>query len=357
MDRRTFLKTAGLAAAGAALGRGPLAPVEVLGAAKPEQIVIMTWGGLWGDSMRKGVDAPFQEATGIKVVQDRGSSPVERITKLKVNLGNQVFDLVQLHDGLFPLAVKQGVLEPIDRSSPHLTNLKDVYPEFIHEHWVVNIFSALGVTYNTRLVKRPPTGFADLWSSEFRGRIVLPEVSHSIGTYIIPIGAMVSGKSPKDAEAGFEMLKRMVDLRPIWAKDTDTIMASFQNEEAVIGLLYKSQTYTVIGKGAPVRWIYPKEGAISISWGTGIARNTKNREWAERYLNLVLDAKAQTHFTHAFNYPGSNRKMIDLLPPELQERARFSPEELKNLVQLDHEFMSDRRAEWTERWNRVVAGG
>ncbi len=357
MDRRTFLKTTGLVVAGSALGPGPLAPRDARGAAKPEQIVIMTWGGLWGDSMRKGVDVPFQEATGIKVVQDRGSSPVERITKLKVNLNNQVFDLVQLHDGLFPLAVKQGVLEPINRNSPYLTNLKDVYPEFVHEHWVVNIFSALGVTYNTRLVKKPPVGFADLWSPEFKGRIVLPEVSHSIGTYIIPIGAMASGKSPKDAEAGFEMLKRMVELRPIWAKDTDTIMASFQNEEAVIGLLYKSQTYTVIGKGAPVQWVYPKEGAISITWGTAIAKNSKNREWAERYLNLVLDPKAQTHFTYAFNYPGSNRKMLDLLPAELQERARFSAEELKNLVQLDHAFMSDRRAEWTERWNRIVAGG
>jgi spermidine/putrescine-binding protein len=341
-------------AAGTALG----AQVKgAAGAAKPEQLVVMTWGGLWGDSVRKGVDAAFEKATGIKVVQDRGSSPVERITKLKVNLGNQIFDLVQLHDGLFPLAVRQGVLEPINKKSSHLTNLKDVYPEFIHEHWIVQIFSALGIIYNTKLVKKPPVGFADLWSEEFKGRIVLPEISHSIGTYIIPIGAMAQGKDPKDAEAGFEMLKRMVALRPIWAKDTDTIMNSLKNEEAVVGLLYKSQTYTVLGWGAPVAWVYPKEGAISITWGTGIAKNTKNLEWAERYLNLTLDAEAQTHFTHAFNYPGSNRKMIDLLPPELQQRARFAPEELKRMVQLDHGFMSDKRAEWTERWNRVVAGG
>jgi putative spermidine/putrescine transport system substrate-binding protein len=355
MKRREFLKTAGVGAAGLALESGM---TQAWGAGKPEQIVVMTWGGLWGDSVRKGVDTPFEKETGIPVIQDRGSSPVERITKLKVNLSNQIFDLVQLHDGLFPLAVKQGVLEPIHRDSPLLTNLKDVYPDFIHDHWIVQIFSALGIIYNTKLVKKPPVSFADLWSKEFMGRIVLPEISHSIGTYIIPIGAMARGKSPKDAAVGFEMLKKIVALRPIWAKDTDTIMNSLKNEEAVVGLLYKSQTYTVQKKwGAPVAWVYPKEGAISISWGTGIAKNTKNFEWAERYLNLTLDAEAQTHFTRAFNYPGSNRKMIDLLPPELQERARFSPQELQRLVHLDHTFMSDHRAEWTERWNRVVAGG
>jgi len=354
MRRREFLKTAGLAAAGLAVGEGPR---RATAAAKPEQLVVMTWGGLWGDSVRKGVDTAFEKATGIKVVQDRGSSPVERVTKLKVNLSNQIFDLVQLHDGLFPLAIKQGVLEPLNKKSPHLTNLKEVYPDFVHDHWIVQIFSALGIIYNTKLVKKPPVGFADLWSDEFKGRIVLPEISHSIGTYIIPVGAMARGKSSKDEETGFEMLKRMVALRPIWAKDTDTIMNSLKSEEAVIGLLYKSQTYTVQGWGAPVQWVYPKEGAISITWGTGIAKHTKNMEWAERYLNLTLDAEAQTHFTQAFNYPGSNKKMVDLLPATLQQRARFSAQELKELVQLDHGFMSDRRAEWTERWNRVVAGG
>ena len=29
---------------------------------------------------------------------------------------------------------------------------------------------------------------------------------------------MAQGKDPKDAEVGFEMLKRMVGLRPIWVE-------------------------------------------------------------------------------------------------------------------------------------------
>ncbi|HZS84105.1 MAG TPA: extracellular solute-binding protein [Stellaceae bacterium] len=353
MRRRDFL-----IAGGTALGAAPLAGIApALAQGKPDKIVIMTWGGLWGDSLRQGVDTPFEKATGVTVLQDRGSSPVQRITKLKVSLDNQGFDLLQLHDGLYPLAVKQGVIEPINRNSPRLTNLKDVYPQFIHPDWVVQIFSAIGVTYNTKLVKNPPTSFADLWRPEFKGRIVLPEISHSIGTYIIPIGAMAEGKSPKDAETGFTMLKKMVELQPIWAKDTDTIMNSLRDEEAVVALLYKSQTYTVQGWGTPVKWVYPKEGAIAISWGTSIAKNTKHKELAETYLNLTLDPQGQTFFTKAFNYPGSNRKELALLSPELQERAKFSPDELAHLVELDHEFMSNERAAWTERWNRIVAGG
>jgi putative spermidine/putrescine transport system substrate-binding protein len=353
MRRRELL--AGAAASAAAAPFAGILPAAAQ--AKPENIVIMTWGGLFGDSVRQGVDQIFEKATGVKVVQDRGSSPVERVTKLKVGLADQPVDCVMLHDGLFPLAAKQGVLEPIDRNSPRLANLKDVYPQFIRDNWVVCIFSAVGITYNKKLVKTPPTSFADLWRPEFKGRIVLPEISHSIGTYIVPIGAMAQGKDPKDADTGFEMLKKMVDLKPIWAKDTDSMMNAFRDEEAVVGLLYKSQTYTVQGWGTPVEWVYPKEGAIAISWGTGIAKGTKKKELAESWLNATLDPAAQAVFAKSFNYPGSNRKTVEMLPPELQERTRMSESELKGLVELDHEFMANERGAWTERWNRVVAGG
>ncbi len=350
MRRRDFLAATGATIASVPFARGAAA------AGKPDNIVVMTWGGLWGDSVRKGIDEPFEKLTGVKVVQDRGSTPDQRIAKLKVSLDDQAFDVVQIHDGLVPLAVKQGVLEPLDTNSPRLGNLKDVYPKFAKSHWVAQIFSGIGLTYNTKLVKNPPTSYADLWRPEFKGRIVLPEISHSIGPYIIPIGALAEGKSPKDGDAGFEMLKRMADLKPIWAKDTDTIMNSLRDEEAVVGLLYKSQTYTVQGWGTPVKWVYPKEGSILYSSGTGIAKNTKNKELAEQWLNLTLDPKLQTYFTEKFSYPGTNRKMVDMLPPELQERAKFSQEELDHLIELDQEFMASHRAEWTDHWNRIVAG-
>ncbi|HEY1437834.1 MAG TPA: hypothetical protein VGG82_10085 [Casimicrobiaceae bacterium] len=105
MRRRQILKASGAMLAAPVLAQ--LArPFDAL--AKTEQVIIMTWGGLWGDAMRDNVDTAYQKATGIKVLQDRSASPVERITKLKVSLDNQTVDLFQLADGLVPLAVKQA---------------------------------------------------------------------------------------------------------------------------------------------------------------------------------------------------------------------------------------------------------
>jgi spermidine/putrescine-binding protein len=353
MRRRQWIKAGGAALAGPLLAP-LLRPLDAL--AKTDQIVVMTWGGQWGDAMRDNVDAAYEKATGIKVVQDRGASPVDRITKIKVSLPNPPADCFQLADGLVPLAIKQGVAEKLDRNSPRMPNLRNMIPTFWNDYWAPQIFSVIGIIYNTKLVKMPPAGWEDLWRPEFKGRIVLPEISHSIGSYIIPIGAVAAGKSWDDEEAGFAMLKKMADLRPIWAKDTDTMMNSMRTEDAMIGILYKSQTYTVKGYGAPVEWVYPKEGGIAYTSGTCIAKGTKNLEAAEQYINVTMDPNVQTFAAKIYNYGGTNKDTLSKLPPELQQRVKFPQDQLDHLIKLDLGMMADKRAAWVERWNRVVAG-
>ena len=168
MQRRDMMK----------LGAGAFA-APVLGGAgsasgQTRQLVTMTWGGLWGDAMRDNIDAEFEKRTGVKVQQDRSASPVERITKLKIGLNDQKVDCFQLADGLVPLAIKQGVCEKLDRASPRMGHVRNMIPQFWNDYWVPQIFSVIGVCYNTKLVKTPPTSYADLWKPEFKGRIVLP---------------------------------------------------------------------------------------------------------------------------------------------------------------------------------------
>jgi spermidine/putrescine-binding protein len=352
--RRRFLLKAGGAALAAPLLAPFLWPLDAL--AKTDHIVVMTWGGRWGDAMRDNVDAAYEKATGIKVVQERGAGPAERITKIKVSAPNPEADCFQLADGLVPLAIKQGVAEKLDRNSPRMPNLRNMIPTFWNDYWVPQIFSVIGIVYNTKLVKTPPTGWADLWRPEFKGRIVLPEISHSIGSYIIPIGAVAAGKSWNDEEAGFAMLKKMADLRPIWAKDTDTIENSMQTGDALIGILYKSQTYSVKDRGGPVEWVYPNEGGIVYTSGTCIAKGTKNLEAAEQYINVTMDPNVQPFAAKIYNYGGTNKETLSHLSPELQKRVEFPPDQLDRLIKLDLGMMTDRRAAWVERWNRVVAG-
>ncbi|GAW37312.1 spermidine/putrescine-binding periplasmic protein precursor [Roseovarius sp. A-2] len=352
MKRRDFIRLTGSTALAGGLATAGL-PVF----AQATELSMMTWGGLWGASMAERVGVPFTEATGVEVVQDTGSSPVERITKIKISEDDQIYDLVQLADGVVPLAEAQGTLEDLDVNSPNLPYLKDVPEKFRTKGWVAMIYSALGIVYNPDLVKNPPTSFADLWKEEYAGQIVLPAINHSIGPYIVPIGALAAGADLKDAETGFAKLRELVALDPIWARDTDSIMSALQTGEAAIGLLYKSQTYTVLANGGNVKWVFPEEGAITYMSGTGIAKGTKNLEAAEKYINATIDPNLQSWVTEVYNYAPTNPATLEKLSPELQERVQFTSEEQERIINLDQDFMSMNRADWTDMWNRIVAGG
>lgn len=352
MQRRKFLGLSAGLVASSPFASGALSVHAAQAQSKPDSLVAMTWGGPWAATVRAGVDEKFQAETSIQVVQDT-SNPMQRITMLKVNIDNQTYDAVNLPDSLLPLAVKQGVLEKIDRSSPRLTNLPDIYPQFVHDYWIGQIFSAVGIGYDETQVKTPPSSFADLWNPEYRGRVVLPDINHSIGTYVMLMGALAEGKPiAGNEEVAFDRLKRLVDLDPVWSNND--LAQPFRNGEAVIGLLYKNQAFSLQDQGYPVKWVYPREGAFSLSWGWGIAKNTKNRDWVETYINLTLDPQGQTHFTDYSNYPGTNAKMAQFLSPEAQERVKFTDEERESLIQPDQSYIDERRAEWIDRWNEIV---
>jgi putative spermidine/putrescine transport system substrate-binding protein len=354
MLRRDFLKTGALALAGSA-GLG-LAQ-DAWAAGKPQQLKVLSWGGPWAGALKEGVDASFTRQSGIAVAVEATQIAYERIDKLKASLANQVYDIVQLYDEVWPYAVMADVVEPIDRNSPRLKNLKGVYPRFIHSHWVAQSFTAIGLVYNTERVKSPPAAFADLWRPEFKGRIALPDMLENIGADMIPIAALAAGKDPKDAEAGFAMLQKLVQQQPIWTKDSYSRMTALKDGRAVVAILQESDAHRAQAMGAPVKWVYPKEGAISISWGTGIAKGTKNKEWAELYLDETLDAKNQAFFTRAFYYAGTNSNALGQLTPELQASVRFTTDELNRLVELDQAFIAQHRKEWDERFKRITGAG
>ena len=49
-------------------------------------------------------------------------------------------------------------------------------------------------------------------------------------------------------------------------------------------------------------------------------------------------------------------RVLALLPPELQQRVQFSQTQIGKIIDLDQQFISTHRADWTDQWNRIVNG-
>lgn len=351
IDRRTFLRAAGGAAA---LAAAPLRAGRGEAQTKPKNLVLSNWGGEWGNFVKESVDAEFTKRYGIPVVHDPSADNAARITKVKLSIAQGTYDLIHLADGFFARAIDEGILEKLNYQSPNFTNTPDVDKGLQNPYWPAAIFNGMGLAYNPGMVKEPPTSWADLWKPEYKGKIVLPGVNHSFGLYVLFYGALAAGKEWKDVDTGLEMLKRLTDQRPVWSLDTPTIMKMFQREEAALGWLGKAEVLTVQNWGGKTQFAFPTEGGIYVSWGWAITKGSKNVEWAERYINITLDPQVQALFAKRWNYAGSNAKWVEQSPPEIRKRIEWRPEELRRLIVLDQQWITRRRAELTEKWNKIV---
>ena len=207
-------------------------------------------------------------------------------------------------------------------------------------------------------MKNPPTAWADLWRPEFKGRIVLPEISHPIGSYIIPIGALAQGKSPKDEAAGLRDAEE--DGGPAsdlgqghrYDDERDAHRGRGHRHPLQVADLYGRRAGTRRSNGCTRR-----EGGIAFTVRQpALPENTKNLEAAEEYLNVTMDPERAAFAAKIYNYGGTNKDTLARLSPELQERVKFPQDQIDRMVKLDLEFMGDNRAAWVERWNKVVAG-
>ena len=92
--------------------------------------------------------------------------------------------------------------------------------------------------------------------------------------------------------------------------------------------------------------------------GTEVCRSIKADPRTKHVPVVMLTAKGQEiDRVVGFEVGADDYVTKPFSVNELQARVRISDDELNRVVELDHGFMADRRADWTDRWNRVVAGG
>lgn len=163
-----------------------------------QRITVAMYGGNWGnwgDAFRACVAEPFTKATGIQVVPETGTSTVT-LAKLQQQKAAPTIDAAWIDGGISELAQAAGVLDHLDTAA--LPNLKQVEQKGIYRSGstafaVSTGWYSLGMTYNTKEVKQPPTSWMDLWKPEYKGLVAIPAPANSAGVPFVFFMAKVMG--------------------------------------------------------------------------------------------------------------------------------------------------------------------
>jgi putative spermidine/putrescine transport system substrate-binding protein len=319
-------------------------------------LTISTWGGVTSDGIRDYVGPEFEKQTGAKLAFDIGGQGA-RYNKLLAQKGNQGADVFFGTDESVVGGLRAGVLQTADlKAVPNYTELYD-WSKTVKAADPANQIAGVPYTlisyvlaYNPETVKTKPTSWGDLWQPEFRGKLAFAAPAHSQMPALVIIAAELAGGSAANVEPGFA---KLAQLRPnkltfFWTDWAPMLKTGDTNAATEFDYYLESMK----AQGYPIDYVFPTEGAIGAAECAALVAGTKNREVAQAFLNLMIDAKIQETFaTKTFQGPTNKRVQ---LADSVAAKMSYGEAKLKQIRFFDPVAWYEARPGWTERLNTEV---
>ena len=319
-----------------------------------ETIYVAGSGGSTEQVFKTQIIPAFEARTGAKVVYVSGNS-TETLAKLQAQKGKQEISFAMIDDGPMYQAVAQGLCARVEETGP----IKDLYPvsRMVGGRSVGVGFIATGLAYNKEIFAKngwkAPTSWNDLTDPKYKQKVVIPPISNGYGLLTLLMMAKLNGGGEDKIDPGFDaMIKKVAPNVLAWEPSPGKMAQMLQTGEAGLAVWGNSRTQAVADQGAPVEFVYPKEGAVVIMVAGCVVEGAPQAKLAQQFLQHVVSAESQAQIARAVSWGPVNR--TTKLSPELASRVVFGPEKVGALIAPNYDVVNAKRAEWTNRWNRAV---
>ncbi|WP_352418264.1 ABC transporter substrate-binding protein [Proteiniborus sp.] len=321
---------------------------------EPTELVVSTWG-FNEDLLRKNIYEPFEKANNVKIVLEVGNN-ADRLNKLR--LGSSNVDVIQLAEGFAIQAIEEGLFEKIDRSNiPNIENLYDVAKApFGEEYGPAYTVGRYGIMYDTAQVDKPIESWADLWDDSLGKKLIFPDMTTTAGPFTPFIVADIEGLDVKtDIDAIFAKIKDLnKNLVKVYSKSSEVVNMFSQGEASVVA--GQDFSFGQVKEAVPTaKWVDPKEGAYAIVNTINIAKGTKNKELAEKFIDWILSEEVQK--ANAIDKVDSPANKNVVLTEEEAEGLTYGADVIDKLILADWKYINSVNKEWIERWNKEVVSG
>jgi putative spermidine/putrescine transport system substrate-binding protein len=336
-----------LAAAAAAFGAAAL-PREAK--AQSAEIVVGTWGGDYGALLQSEIDEPLVKPLGISVSQDIANNDPRR-TKLIAEKGSRrsSMDVACINDIDSFTLNQQGILEQVPEAQ--VPRLAQVIPALKKPHSIPHIYSAMVVIYNPDKIKTPPKSYADLFDPKYKGRVGYSDILYSYNVAAANIGG---GGKPDDMTEGKKLLMKLKENEPKIFPSNEALAAALKSEEVWISTMWLARGFMWKKAGIPIAWSVPEEGALPILFEAAVPKNSRAKDAAWKYLNAMLDPKAQVAFAEKMGYVPTVKDAK--LPADLAKEISLTEAQQNKLRPLDYDFMQKERGAILDFWNKEFKG-
>lgn len=335
--RRTFL--AGAGAAGLALAAPGLARAS-------GSMTAAIYPGTWDEAYRAIVAPILKQRHNIDIAFDPLFA-VDQVAKVRAARGVPPFDCFVLDPGPAAAARQAGMFDPIDPAL--ITNASRLPAGMLAADAATVNVQVVGICYNPTKFQTPPKSWTDLFRSPYVERLGLTGFQTTFGTVSLIEMAKAFGGSINNVEPIFAKLREALPKVAAVAAPA-ALPGLFQQGQIDVMYTNTNNAATLKGRGVPIEFIAPSEGAITFATTLHIVKGAENRANAHRYIDAALSADAQSRLQLApYNMIPVNRDVQ--LAPTLDIK---SLDELARMVTHDWTVINPQRAAWIDRFNREI---
>jgi putative spermidine/putrescine transport system substrate-binding protein len=284
-------------------------------AAAQETLVVADAGGAMADALAKWLYEPFEKETGIKIIADHTTALGKAQAMAKS--GNVVWDVFLTGDTDVAQATQDGILLPIDWSIVS----KDIFPpEIVNDYGVPSAAYALVMTYNTDLIKEPPTSWADWWDT---AKYNCPRTMRNVPVDNLEAAALSAGVPaekiyPVDLDVADQQLDK---IQPNVVTFWDTGAQSIQlvaDGSACLGTAWTTRVTAARNAGQPVGGVW--NGAVYHQDYYTVMKGTKHPEAAMKFIAYATRPEVRAGLASEMGFIVSDAEL----------QAKMDPESLKH---------------------------
>jgi len=285
----------------------------------------------WSEYVPQAVLDKFTAETGIKVNYETYASNEEMLSKLLG--GASKYDLIQPSEYIVEalVAAKGGSkLEEIDfKNVPNIKNIAPGYLNRPHDpkqkYSVPYMTGAISIVVNTEKVKEPVTGFADVFSGKYKGRIVVVNDNRELLTWALEtLGMDFNDIRSETIAKGKPLLQKW--LPQIKVFDSDSPKTALLNGDVDIGIVWPGEAALVYRENKKFKCLLPKEGSHVTIDSLCIPKGAPHKAEAEAFINFILRPEISVLISEAFPYTNPNAEACKLLTKEqLENPASYPP--------------------------------
>lgn len=313
-----------------------------------------SFGGALQEAQRKAYLKPFEELSGIKVVESEGPDAAK--VKAMVDTGNIEWDIYEDDGGSVLNLLKKGdYYEPINYSLFDADNIDTSAKQKFFFNMLP--YAQIIAYRKDAFGGKAPQDVKDLWNTEaFPG----PRSMQSGGGGLnadLELAAMAAGASPDklypiDLDKAFASLAKIKPSVVKWWEAGALPAQLLSDDEVVMATAWNGRIDAIQRNGAPVEIIWKNQLLRNDVWA--IPKGAPNRENAQKLGAFITMAAPQARLSMLIPYGFVNKKAEALIPPDRLKVLPTFSEHRSELIDFDTKWWADNYDAITERWNKFI---